>query len=106
MGRPRQGAGRGQAGRGPGFWLGLSRALVDWLCRYKEDPWLWDLEWDLQEFKQKKAKKVKRKEPEATSPLPVEAAEAPGAPEDQEGGDHMWPVGRGGPGKMLLQPWR
>uniref|UniRef100_A0A668AFW9 DNA polymerase subunit gamma-1 n=1 Tax=Myripristis murdjan TaxID=586833 RepID=A0A668AFW9_9TELE len=22
--------------------------------RYKEDPWLWDLEWDVQEFKQKK----------------------------------------------------
>ncbi|KAF6079046.1 DNA polymerase gamma, catalytic subunit [Phyllostomus discolor] len=54
--------------------------------RYKEDPWLWDLEWDLQEFKQKKAKKVKRKEPEveAASPLPVKGAEAPGAPGDQE----------------------
>uniref|UniRef100_A0A452RTS2 DNA polymerase subunit gamma-1 n=1 Tax=Ursus americanus TaxID=9643 RepID=A0A452RTS2_URSAM len=38
--------------------------------RYKEDPWLWDLEWDLQEFKQKKAKKVKRKEPTAANPGP------------------------------------
>ncbi|XP_032325233.1 DNA polymerase subunit gamma-1 isoform X2 [Camelus ferus] len=38
--------------------------------RYKEDPWLWDLEWDLQEFKQKKAKKVKRKEPAAANPGP------------------------------------
>jgi len=54
------------------------------LCRYKEDPWLWDLEWDLQEFKQKKAKKVKRKEPPAASKLPIEGAGAPGDPEDQE----------------------
>lgn len=51
--------------------------------RYKEDPWLWDLEWDLQEFKQKKAK-VKRKEPAATSNLPIEGAGAPGDPKDQE----------------------
>ncbi|XP_025856865.1 DNA polymerase subunit gamma-1 isoform X2 [Vulpes vulpes] len=49
--------------------------------RYKEDPWLWDLEWDLQEFKQKKAKKVKRKEPTAASKLPIEGA---GDPKDQE----------------------
>ncbi|XP_023973027.1 DNA polymerase subunit gamma-1 isoform X4 [Physeter macrocephalus] len=52
--------------------------------RYKEDPWLWDLEWDLQEFKQKKAKKVKTKEPAAASKLPVEGPEAPGDPKDQE----------------------
>uniref|UniRef100_A0A452TM59 DNA polymerase subunit gamma-1 n=1 Tax=Ursus maritimus TaxID=29073 RepID=A0A452TM59_URSMA len=52
--------------------------------RYKEDPWLWDLEWDLQEFKQKKAKKVKRKEPTAASKLPIEGAGAPGDPKDQE----------------------
>lgn len=69
---------RGQAGRRPG----LNPALVDWLCRYKEDPWLWDLEWDLQEFKQKKAKKVK-KESATASKLPVEEA---GDPMDQEGG--------------------
>lgn len=55
--------------------------------RYKEDPWLWDLEWDLQEFKQKKAK-VKRKEPAATSNLPVEGAGVPGDPKDQEGSEH------------------
>ncbi|NXK73819.1 DPOG1 polymerase, partial [Amazona guildingii] len=32
--------------------------------RYKDDPWLWDLEWDTQEFKQKKnpVKKKKKKE--------------------------------------------
>ncbi|XP_048185844.1 DNA polymerase subunit gamma-1 [Perognathus longimembris pacificus] len=51
--------------------------------RYREDPWLWDLEWDLQEFRQKKIKKVK-KEPASASKLPVEAAGAPGAPLDQE----------------------
>ena len=45
---------------------------MDWLCRYKEDPWLWDLEWDLQEFKQKKAKKVKK--PASASKLPIEGA--------------------------------
>ncbi|XP_075413957.1 DNA polymerase subunit gamma-1 isoform X2 [Tenrec ecaudatus] len=49
--------------------------------RYKEDPWLWDLEWDLQEFKQKKAKKVKQKEPAEGSQLPIQGAMAP---EDQE----------------------
>uniref|UniRef100_A0ACB8E6C4 Uncharacterized protein n=2 Tax=Sphaerodactylus townsendi TaxID=933632 RepID=A0ACB8E6C4_9SAUR len=30
--------------------------------RYKDDPWLWDLEWDLQEFKQKKKKPGKKKD--------------------------------------------
>lgn len=29
--------------------------------RYKEDPWLWDVEWDVQEFKQKKMTVSKRK---------------------------------------------
>ncbi|XP_037365894.1 DNA polymerase subunit gamma-1 isoform X2 [Talpa occidentalis] len=52
--------------------------------RYKDDPWLWDLEWDVQEFKQKKAKKVKRKEPTEASQLPTEGAGAPGDPKDQE----------------------
>lgn len=89
-----QDPGRGQVGRSPGFWLGLSPALVDWLYRYKEDPWLWDLEWDLQEFKQKKAK-VKRKEPAAISNLPVEGAGVPGYPEDQEGREHGREVGWG-----------
>lgn len=82
-----QDPGRGQAGSSPGFRLVLSPALVDGLYRYKEDPWLWDLEWDLQEFKQKKAK-VKRKEPAATSNLPVEGAGVPGDPKDQEGSEH------------------
>lgn len=98
----RQGPGRGRADS-PGFRLGLSPALVDWLCRYKEDPWLWDLEWDLQEFKQKKAK-VKRKEPAATSNLPIEGAGAPGDPEDQEGGEHGREVGQGWALGKLFRP--
>ncbi|KAM3828307.1 DNA polymerase subunit gamma-1 isoform 1-T1 [Vipera latastei] len=29
--------------------------------RYKDDPWLWDLKWDLQKFKQKKTKPTRKK---------------------------------------------
>lgn len=35
--------------------------------RYKEDPWLWDLEWDVQEFKQKKVT-TKKKQTRNTPP--------------------------------------
>ncbi|XP_072290474.1 DNA polymerase subunit gamma-1 isoform X2 [Eucyclogobius newberryi] len=35
--------------------------------RYKEDPWLWDLEWDVQEFKQKKATTKKKQAKNVTS---------------------------------------
>lgn len=87
---------QGPGSRRPGLWRGLSPALVNWLCRYKEDPWLWDLEWDVQEFKQKKAKKGKRREPAAASKLPVEGADAPGDPRDQEGGEHGREAGKGG----------
>lgn len=97
-------------------WAGPYAALVCSLCRYKEDPWLWDLEWDLQEFKQKKAKKVKRKEPTTASKLPIEGAGAPGEPKDQEGGEHGREVGQGwspgrswdplGPLKGVLRPSR
>lgn len=52
--------------------------------RYKDDPWLWDLEWDLQEFKQKKVKRVKKSEPAAASDVPSEGAGAPGDAKDQE----------------------
>lgn len=44
--------------------------------RYKEDPWLWDLDWDVQEFKQKKVAASKRKqskkaaETQVATPLP------------------------------------
>ncbi|CAO2614141.1 DNA polymerase subunit gamma-1 [Lemmus lemmus] len=47
--------------------------------RYKEDPWLWDLEWDLQEFKQKKTK-VKK----PASRLPIKGAGPFREPTDQE----------------------
>lgn len=46
------------------------------LGRYKEDPWLWDLEWDVQEFKQKKIAASKKKnskkvpETQVSTPLP------------------------------------
>lgn len=48
--------------------------------RYKDDPWLWDLEWDVQEFKLKKMaagrKKNSKKAVEAPAPtLPPELEE-------------------------------
>lgn len=67
-------------------------ALADDACqllhddRFKEDPWLWDLEWDVQEFKLKKVavskKKSGNKTPAAT-PLP-EIEEDPGPPSEEE----------------------
>lgn len=43
--------------------------------RYKEDAWLWDVEWDVQEFKQKKVTVSKRKrskaEAEPASSIPL-----------------------------------
>ncbi|XP_040895235.1 DNA polymerase subunit gamma-1 isoform X2 [Toxotes jaculatrix] len=57
--------------------------------RYKEDPWLWDLEWDVQEFKQKKVAASKKKqskkevEKEVATPLPV-WEEDPGPPSEEE----------------------
>lgn len=95
-GRAGDGGGRG-GGRGAGFWLGLSAALAGWLRRYKDDPWLWDLEWDLQEFKQKKVKRVKRNEPAAASEVPSEGAGAPGDAKDLEGGALGREVGGDGP---------
>lgn len=41
-------------------------------CRYKDDPWLWDLDWDVQDFKQKKvpvSKKKAKQEEETTAAL-------------------------------------
>ncbi|PKU45256.1 dna polymerase subunit gamma-1 [Limosa lapponica baueri] len=65
--------------------------------RYKDDPWLWDLEWDTQEFKQKKnpGKKKKKGQDTEDSKASVVAAgtdesaqewqEDPGPPgEDEE----------------------
>ncbi|KAM4677002.1 DNA polymerase subunit gamma-1 [Discoglossus pictus] len=57
--------------------------------RYKKDPWLWDLEWDIQEFKQKKAKVRKKKKDSADAAESVESTLAdqsadPGPPSEEE----------------------
>ncbi|XP_042712596.2 DNA polymerase subunit gamma-1 isoform X3 [Chrysemys picta bellii] len=52
--------------------------------RYKDDPWLWDLEWDLQEFKQKKKKTVRKKNEDVNSE-PAKVVANPSALEWQEG---------------------
>uniref|UniRef100_A0A8B9P2Z5 DNA polymerase subunit gamma-1 n=1 Tax=Apteryx owenii TaxID=8824 RepID=A0A8B9P2Z5_APTOW len=61
--------------------------------RYKDDPWLWDLEWDTQEFKQKK-NPTKKKDREANGNAAEAAAgasesaqewqEDPGPPSEEE----------------------
>ncbi|XP_015260964.1 PREDICTED: DNA polymerase subunit gamma-1 [Gekko japonicus] len=61
--------------------------------RYKDDPWLWDLEWDLQEFKQKKKKTGKKKKNQDGDDVPPKALEKasmlewqedPGPPTEEE----------------------
>ncbi|XP_073687573.1 DNA polymerase subunit gamma-1 [Garra rufa] len=45
--------------------------------RYKDDPWLWDLDWDIQDFKQKKipvSKKKAKQEAEAKAAAAAAAA--------------------------------
>ncbi|XP_062439302.1 DNA polymerase subunit gamma-1 isoform X2 [Rhea pennata] len=61
--------------------------------RYKDDPWLWDLEWDTQEFKQKK-KPTRKKDREVNANAAEAAAgaaesacewqEDPGPPSEEE----------------------
>ncbi|KAM8972300.1 DNA polymerase subunit gamma-1 [Pelodytes ibericus] len=59
---------------------------------YKEDPWLWDLEWDTQEFKQKKIKVTKKqKEAQdciegvvAANKILTDIDEDPGPPTEEE----------------------
>uniref|UniRef100_H3BE66 DNA polymerase subunit gamma-1 n=1 Tax=Latimeria chalumnae TaxID=7897 RepID=H3BE66_LATCH len=55
--------------------------------RYKEDPWLWDLEWDVQEFKQKKTSpRRKKKGPvqyQSTYPVAKDAVDS-GPPTEEE----------------------
>ncbi|XP_066523637.1 DNA polymerase subunit gamma-1 isoform X2 [Hoplias malabaricus] len=58
--------------------------------RYKEDPWLWDLEWDVQEFKQKKiamskSKKAKQ-EAEKAAAAAASKCENPGKVWDEDPG--------------------
>lgn len=55
--------------------------IVIFLLRYKDDPWLWDLEWDVQEFKQKKVAASKKK----SSTKAVETQTATPLPEWEEG---------------------
>ncbi|KAM4892978.1 DNA polymerase subunit gamma-1 [Sylvia borin] len=62
--------------------------------RYKDDPWLWDLEWDTQEFKQKKNPGKKKKGQDGSSqvsPAAVDVEESaqewqedPGPPSEEE----------------------
>lgn len=52
-----------------------------YLLRYKNDPWLWDLEWDVQEFKQKKIAAGKKK----NSKKVVETQAVTALPEQGEG---------------------
>ncbi|KAL2094145.1 hypothetical protein ACEWY4_011457 [Coilia grayii] len=57
--------------------------------RYREDPWLWDLDWNVQEFKQKKATQKKRKavKTEECKPPAISAADLekdPGPPSEEE----------------------
>ncbi|XP_062847248.1 DNA polymerase subunit gamma-1 isoform X2 [Trichomycterus rosablanca] len=64
--------------------------------RYKDDPWLWDLEWDVQEFKQKKMTMSKKKKAEQDAEKAAAMAsgsdrlkkdwdEDPGPPEEDQG---------------------
>lgn len=52
-----------------------------YLLRYKNDPWLWDLEWDVQGFKQKKTTAGKKK----SSKKVVETQAVTALPEQEEG---------------------
>ncbi|XP_075714294.1 DNA polymerase subunit gamma-1 [Rhinoderma darwinii] len=68
---------------------------------YKTDPWLWDLEWDVQEFKQKKVKTGKKKdirsatECNARSQVLTDPHEDPGPPSEEEESQPF-------PGKLYL----
>lgn len=50
--------------------------------RYKDDPWLWDLEWDVEKFKEKKPLKKKNKDAKSKA---TEVVANPSALEWQEG---------------------
>ncbi|CAL9697294.1 unnamed protein product [Knipowitschia caucasica] len=59
--------------------------------RYKEDPWLWDLEWDVQEFKQKKVTSKKKKAKPATAAAPLTNLADDEAPPPEEDDDCVSP---------------
>ncbi|XP_006028344.1 DNA polymerase subunit gamma-1 [Alligator sinensis] len=58
--------------------------------RYKDDPWLWDLEWDVEKFKEKKPLKKKNKDAKSkaaevvANPSALEWQEDPGPPSEEE----------------------
>ncbi|XP_072134225.1 DNA polymerase subunit gamma-1 isoform X1 [Mobula birostris] len=58
--------------------------------RYKDDPWLWDLEWDVQEFKQKKNTRKKKASvcntegKDCVSTVELEEGQDPGPPSEEE----------------------
>lgn len=52
--------------------------------RYKEDPWLWDLEWDVQEFKQKKVTRKKKQAKNASPAAPLANWDDEGPPPEEE----------------------
>uniref|UniRef100_A0A4W3I1Q2 DNA polymerase subunit gamma-1 n=1 Tax=Callorhinchus milii TaxID=7868 RepID=A0A4W3I1Q2_CALMI len=53
--------------------------------RYKEDAWLWDLEWDVQEFRQKKSVRKKKKAAQGVGEESPDPDRDPGPPsEDAE----------------------
>ncbi|XP_008310758.1 DNA polymerase subunit gamma-1 isoform X1 [Cynoglossus semilaevis] len=58
--------------------------------KYKDDPWLWDLEWDVQEFKLKKvaarkSKKLKESEEEQVVNYVPDCREGPPSEEEMDG---------------------
>ncbi|XP_076847842.1 DNA polymerase subunit gamma-1 [Brachyhypopomus gauderio] len=70
--------------------------------RYKEDPWLWDLEWDVQSFKQKKVSvsQKKRREQEAERAAACLADSRAG---DQDPGPPEEDQRKGDPGRELVE---
>ncbi|KAM4573782.1 DNA polymerase subunit gamma-1 [Odontesthes bonariensis] len=57
--------------------------------KYKEDPWLWDLDWDVQEFKQKKVATSKKKQAKKSAETQTATSvpdweDDPGPPSEEE----------------------
>ncbi|XP_072241664.1 DNA polymerase subunit gamma-1 [Leuresthes tenuis] len=57
--------------------------------KYKEDPWLWDLDWDVQEFKQKKVATSKKKQAKKSAETQMATSvpdweDDPGPPSEEE----------------------
>ncbi|NXA33192.1 DPOG1 polymerase, partial [Eudromia elegans] len=72
--------------------------------RYKDDPWLWDLEWDTQEFKQKKQPVKKRDRGVNAGAAGAAAGASAAAPQCQEGECGACPRGPAGLGASRRFP--